>query len=165
MHGVLKPVSQSRDAYSQVAPIQGNHSYYCAQYAHPSQTQQPQQSNSWNSSLDSSYCPYGTPSAQQGSNDAYATPGQPASAAQTVQYSGYDPSSNSYTYPEPTQLTPYTHVIDLPLSRTRFRLPGSPSIKVRNLPFVSQPCRVVTEDPLNSMYYNPRQSSDAYATC
>lgn len=108
MHGVLKPVSQSRDAYSQVAPIQGNHSYYCAQYAHPSQTQQPQQSNSWNSSLDSSYCPYGTPSAQQGSNDAYATPGQPASAAQTAQYSGYDPSSNSYTYPEPTQLTPYT---------------------------------------------------------
>lgn len=108
MHGVLKPVSQSRDAYSQVAPIQGNHSYYGAQYAHPSQTQQPQQSNSWNSSLDSSYCPYGTPSAQQGSNDAYATPGQPASAAQTAQYSGYDPSSNSYTYPEPTQLTPYT---------------------------------------------------------
>ena len=108
MHGVLKPVSQSRDAYSQVTPLQNNHSYYGAQYAHPSQTQQSQQSNSWNTSLDSPYYPYGTPSAQQGSNGAYATPGHPSSASQTAQYSGYDPSSNSYTYPEPAQSTPYT---------------------------------------------------------
>lgn len=108
MHGVLKPVLQSRDAYSQVTPLQGNHSYYGAQYAHPSQTQQSQQPNSWNASLDSPYYPCETPSAQKGSNGAHATPGQPSSASQTAQYSGYDPSSNSYTYPEPTQSTPYT---------------------------------------------------------
>jgi len=108
MHGVLKPVSQSRDAYSQVTRLQNNHSYYGAQYAHPSQTQQSQQSNSWNTSLDSPYYPYGTPSAQQGGNGAYATPGQPSSASQTAQYAGYDPSSNAYTYPEPAQSTPYT---------------------------------------------------------
>ncbi|GAB7327474.1 hypothetical protein MBLNU13_g11353t1 [Cladosporium sp. NU13] len=107
MHGVLKPVPQSRDAYSQVTPLQGNHSYYGAQYAHPSQSQQSQQSNSRNATLDSPYYPYGTPSAQHGSNGAYATPEQPSSASQT-QYSGYVPSTNSYTYPEPAQATPYT---------------------------------------------------------
>ena len=102
MRGVLKPVPQSRGAYSPVTPLQGNHSYYGAQYAHPSQSQQ---SNSWNATLDSHYYPYGTPSAQQGSYGAHATPEQPSSASQT-QYSGYDPSTNSYTYPEPAQ--PYT---------------------------------------------------------
>ena len=114
MHGVLKPVPHARDAYSQVTPLQGNHSYYGSQYAHPSQ-QQSQQSNSWPASVESPYYPstgaYGTPSAQQGgqySNGAYATPQQPSSASQTAQYSGYDPSSNSYTYPEPAQSTPYT---------------------------------------------------------
>ena len=107
MNGVLKPVPQVRDAYSQVTPLQGNHSYYGAQYAHPSQTQQSQQSDSLNASLESPYYQYGTPSAQQGSHGAYATPEQ-ASGASQMQYTGYDPSTNSYTYPEPAQATPYT---------------------------------------------------------
>lgn len=113
MHGVLKPVPQARDVYSQVTQLQGSHSYYGSQYAHPSQSQQSQQSNSWQTSVESPYYPstgaYGTPSAQQGSQyGAYATPDQPSSASQNAQYSGYDPSSNSYTYPEPSQSTPYT---------------------------------------------------------
>ena len=116
MHGVLKPVPHARDAYSQVTTLQNTNSYYGAQYAHPSQVQQqPQQQSSWPAPVETPYYPstaaYGTPSAQQNSqysNGAYATPEQPSSASQTAQYSGYDPRTNSYTYPEPAQTTPYS---------------------------------------------------------
>jgi hypothetical protein len=114
MHGVLKPVPNARNAYSQVTPLKDNGYYSTTQYAQPSQPSQVQQQHSWPAPSGSPYHPstgaYGTPSAQHGSqynNAAYATPAQPSSATQNVQYPGYDPSSNSYTYPDPAQTTPY----------------------------------------------------------
>jgi hypothetical protein len=114
MHGVLKPVPDSRDAYSQITPLQDNGYYSTAQYAQPSQPPQVQQPDSWPAPAESPYYPstgaYGTPSAQHSSqhnNGAYATPEQPSSASQAPQYPGYDPSSDPYTYPDPAQTTPY----------------------------------------------------------
>jgi len=111
MQGVLKPVPHARDAYSQVTPLQDNGYYSTAQYAQPSQPSPAQQQNSWSTSVESPYYPstgaYGTPSAQHGgryNTGAYATPEQPSSASQ---YPDCDPSSNSYTYPDPAQTTPY----------------------------------------------------------
>lgn len=115
MRGVLKPTRHGRNAYSQVVPLQNNAYYSTAQYPQQSRQSPAQQSqqNAWPAAPETPYYSggaYGTPSTQYSNshNSGHTPVDQPSSGSQTTQYHGYDPSSNSYTYPKPAQTTPYS---------------------------------------------------------
>jgi len=113
MRGILKPLRPGQDAYSQVTPLESFDAPY--QQHHQQTPTQHQQSDSWPGVVvETGYHPstalYGTPSSQYNSqySAAYTTPTQPSSATQSTQHNNYDPSSNTYHYPDSVQATPYS---------------------------------------------------------
>jgi hypothetical protein len=121
MRGVLKPAAHNRDSYSQVVPLQDNPFYASGQYSQqqPQEQhveQQQQQQNTWPAAPETPYYPsagaYGTvtSSAQcsKQNNGGYAPSNRLSTALQATPYTGYDPSSDSYTYPDLAQASTYT---------------------------------------------------------
>jgi hypothetical protein len=116
MRGVLKPLRPGQDAYSQVTPLENFDAPY-QQHHQQTPTRHHQSDSSWPGVVvETGYQPsntlYGTPSTQQYNSHsqysgAYATPTQPSSATQSTQYNSYDPSSNTYSYGDTAQATPY----------------------------------------------------------
>jgi hypothetical protein len=117
MRGVLKPLRPGQDAYSQVTPLENFDAPYQQHHHQQTPTHHHQSDSSWPGVVvETGYQPsntlYGTPSTQQYNSHsqysgAYATPTQPSSASQSTQYNSYDPSSNTYSYHDSVQATPY----------------------------------------------------------
>ena len=117
MRGVLKPLRPGQDAYSQVTPLENFDAPYQQHHHQQTPTHHQQSDSSWPGVVvETGYHPsntlYGTPSTQYNNSHsqysgAYATPTQPSGATQSTQYNNYDPSSNTYSYNDPVQATPY----------------------------------------------------------
>jgi hypothetical protein len=113
MRGVLKPLRPGQDAYSQVTPLESFDAPY-QQHDQQTPTHHQQSDSSWPGVVvETGYHPstamYGTPSTQYNSqySGAYATPTQPSGASQSTQYNNYNPDTNTYSYTESVQATPY----------------------------------------------------------